>query len=99
MNISISFPVLEAVIRTVNSTFSDEFRANGASARIGVESSDYYCIYLVTTFVQTAPEAQSIMNQKLQFASSYLEKLALLQLNCFVEQYSDRIVIGIFINM
>lgn len=98
MNVSVSCKMIEAIIDASTMIFYDEFAASGVASRIGVENNDYYCIYLVTSFKDTALDTQSQIDQKIAYFSKVLGELSGLDLTCFAEKYSAKIVIAIILN-
>jgi CheY-like chemotaxis protein len=92
------YKVIEAIIDASTMIFHDEFSTYGVASRIGVQENDYYGIYLVTSFHDEAPEAQSQIDRKLAFFSKVLGDFSVFHLSCFAEKYSSRIVIAIILD-
>ena len=98
IDVNVFYKIITAVIQASTILFNDVFGTSELTARIGVESNDYYCVYLVSSFDKVSPEEQISINQKLTYFSTVLEDMSVFNLNCFADTYNQTIVIGVFVN-
>lgn len=90
ISVNVFYEIIAAVIQASSIIFNDVFCASGVSARIGVESNDYYCIYLVSSFDNVSPEEQILIDQKLEYFSKALDNMSVFHLNCFMSKYNKK---------